>query len=78
MWLGGQLLHVNLPFLWCLLLGAIIAPTDPVSVIGMLRQLGLPASLRAVFAGESLLNDGVAIVIFGLAMSVIFGAGKPY
>lgn len=73
MWLGGQLLQVNLPFLWCLLLGAIIAPTDPVSVIGMLRQLGLPASLRAVFAGESLLNDGVAIVIFGLAMSVISG-----
>ncbi|GAB6853113.1 cation:proton antiporter [Asaia astilbis] len=64
---------LHMPFLWCVVLGAILAPTDPVSVVGMLRRLGLPGPIQAIFAGESLFNDGISIVIFGLAMSLVTG-----
>lgn len=70
-WLVTDLLGRPLPVLWCLLLGAILAPTDPVSVVGMLKRLGLPAPLQALFAGESLLNDGVGIIMFGTIMILL-------
>lgn len=67
-------LGLRVPFLWCLVLGAILAPTDPVAVVGMLRRIGLPAGLQAVFAGESLFNDGVGVVLFGAALGAATGA----
>ncbi|WP_242006087.1 cation:proton antiporter domain-containing protein, partial [Acetobacter estunensis] len=72
-WLIFPVLGVHVPISWCILLGAILAPTDPVSVVGMLRRLGLPPHLQAIFAGESLFNDGVGIVIFTLAIGVATG-----
>ncbi|QNT78690.1 cation:proton antiporter [Entomobacter blattae] len=63
-WLIFPLFQLNIPYIWCLVLGSILAPTDPVSVIGMLKRIGLPEKLQAIFAGESLFNDGVAIVFF--------------
>ncbi|WP_122040382.1 sodium:proton antiporter [Asaia bogorensis] len=71
-WVMAQV-GLPVPFLWCVVLGAILAPTDPVSVVGMLRRLGLPGPIQAIFAGESLFNDGVSIVIFGLAMTLVTG-----
>jgi CPA1 family monovalent cation:H+ antiporter len=70
MWLVFPLLGAPVPFIWCIVLGAILAPTDPVSVVGMLRRIGLPAPLQAVFAGEALFNDGVGVVIFSAAIGI--------
>ncbi len=58
------LLSIDMPFLYCLLFGSLIAPTDPVAVLGVLKTAGATKSLETKIAGESLFNDGVAIVIF--------------
>ncbi|MEJ5365036.1 MAG: sodium:proton antiporter [Desulfosoma sp.] len=63
-WVVSQWLDLQLPFLSCLLFGALIAPTDPIAVLGILRKAGVPESLETKICGESLFNDGVAVVIF--------------
>lgn len=63
------LLGFELPFIYCLLFGALISPTDPVAVMGVLKRAGANKSLETKIAGESLFNDGVAVVVF----LVIFG-----
>ncbi|WP_349817622.1 cation:proton antiporter domain-containing protein [Coxiella burnetii] len=59
-----QFLHLDLPFLYCLLFGALISPSDPIAVLATFKQLGAPERLTACVAGESLFNDGVGIVLF--------------
>ena len=53
-----------LPLPWCLLFGALISPTDPIAVLGILKQAGIPKNLEISIVGESLFNDGVAVVLF--------------
>ena len=67
------LLHFPVGFLYCLLFGALISPTDPIAVLSILRQAHIPASLETKINGESLFNDGVAIVIFITVYEVISG-----
>lgn len=57
-------LGLHMPFLYCLLFGALISPTDPIAVLATFKEIGAPKNLEACVAGESLFNDGVAIVIF--------------
>ncbi|KQY97335.1 hypothetical protein ASD45_21870 [Pseudolabrys sp. Root1462] len=76
MWLVFALTGLGVPLIWCLVLGAIVAPTDPIAVSAALERIGLPAELRAVIAGESLLNDGVGVLMFTLLVGVAAGGDK--
>lgn len=67
------LFGINIPFLHCLLFGALISPTDPIAVLGILKQAKVPKSLETKVSGESLFNDGMAVVVFLLILQLANG-----
>ncbi|MGD2269552.1 MAG: cation:proton antiporter, partial [Desulfobacterales bacterium] len=66
----------ELPLIYCLLFGALISPTDPIAVLGILKKAGVPESLETKISGESLFNDGVAVVIFIVFLEVAKGVSE--
>lgn len=63
-WLTLSLVGVQARPLYCLMFGALIAPTDPIAVLAMLKDAAAPKPLEVTIAGESLFNDGVGVVVF--------------
>jgi CPA1 family monovalent cation:H+ antiporter len=59
-----KLVGIPVDLIYCLLFGALISPTDPIAVLGILKQAGAPKKLETKIVGESLFNDGVGVVIF--------------
>lgn len=67
------LVGVKLPFIYCLVFGALISPTDPVAVLSVLKQANVSKSLETKVAGESLFNDGMAVVVFTVVLQLAIG-----
>jgi len=69
----APLMGLEIPFIFCLLFGALISPTDPIAVMGVLKEAKVKKSLETKVAGESLFNDGVAVVFFAVILQLAEG-----
>lgn len=73
-WIAGML-GIHLPLAWALVFGAIISPTDPIAVISILKRVAVPKKLYATVEGESLFNDGMALIAFTVLVAFAVGRG---
>src|SRR4029077_4286401 len=67
----------GLPVVVCLVLGAVVATTDPAAVIAIFREVGAPARLTRLVEGEALLNDAAAIALFVVLLGMILTGREP-
>lgn len=77
LWYLLALTNLDLPLVYCLVFGALISPTDPIAVQGILKSAGAPESVELVISGESLFNDGVGVVLFSLILAMIASGNTP-
>lgn len=76
-WLALGLIGVELSFIYCLVFGALISPTDPIAVLGILKTSGVSPQMQTTVTGESLFNDGVGVVVFLAIAGLAASGGAP-
>jgi len=73
-WVVLYALGIEISFLYCLLFGALISPTDPIAVLGIIKSARVPKTLETKIAGESLFNDGIGVVVFLVLLGLATGS----
>lgn len=76
-WFFFQLIGIPFDFIYCLLFGALISPTDPIAVLAIVKKLNAPKRISTQIEGESLFNDGFGLVIFITLFTIAFGTETP-
>ncbi len=71
-----KLFGIDIPYIYCLIFGVLISPTDPIAVMGILKKVGAPKSIEVKITGESLFNDGVVVVLFIAVLGVATGQSE--